>query len=72
MNEVQPGGAVIEQLARERLGFERLRPGQLAAVEALDGRISLHSPPGAGTAVEIVLPLGDASRPDRPAPGARA
>jgi ATP-dependent DNA helicase RecQ len=26
---------VIEELARERLGFERLRPGQLPAVEAL-------------------------------------
>jgi signal transduction histidine kinase len=41
-------------------------------IEALNGRISLHSPPGAGTAVEIVLPLGDASRPERPASGARA
>ena len=27
--------AAIEELARERLGFERLRPGQLPAVEAL-------------------------------------
>jgi signal transduction histidine kinase len=27
-------------------------------VEALGGRIWLHSPPGAGTAVQIVLPLG--------------
>ena len=27
--------ATIEELARERLGFERLRPGQLPAVEAL-------------------------------------
>src|SRR6201995_6171265 len=27
----------IEELARERLGFERLRPGQLPAVEALAG-----------------------------------
>src|SRR6201995_2178229 len=27
----------IEELARERLGFERLRPGQLRAVEALAG-----------------------------------
>ena len=31
------GGAVIEELARERLGFEGLRPGQLRAVEALAG-----------------------------------
>ena len=33
----RPGEAVIEQLARERLGFEQLRPGQLRAVEALAG-----------------------------------
>src|SRR4029077_12827031 len=32
-----PGGPVIEELARERLGFERLRPGQLRAVQALVG-----------------------------------
>src|SRR5260370_4429394 len=29
------GAAVIEELARERLGFERLRPGQLRAAGAL-------------------------------------
>jgi ATP-dependent DNA helicase RecQ len=34
-NARPPGGAEIEKLARERLGFDRLRPGQLAAVEAL-------------------------------------
>ncbi len=28
-------------------------------VEAIGGRISLHSPPGAGTALEIALPLDD-------------
>jgi ATP-dependent DNA helicase RecQ len=41
---------VIETLARERLGFERLRPGQLPAVEALvDGRDVLAVlPTGAG------------------------
>jgi GAF domain-containing protein len=27
--------------------------------EALGGRFSLHSPPGAGTVLEIALPLGD-------------
>jgi signal transduction histidine kinase len=32
-------------------------------VEALGGRLWLHSPPGAGTAMEITLPLGDPSRP---------
>jgi signal transduction histidine kinase len=30
-------------------------------VEALGGRIRLHSPPGAGTTVQITLPLGDPS-----------
>ena len=39
---------VIERLARERLGFERLRPGQLPAVEALVG----------GRDVLAVLPTG--------------
>ncbi len=34
--------------------------------EALGGRIDLHSPPGAGTAVHIVLPLGDPGRPGQP------
>jgi signal transduction histidine kinase len=28
-------------------------------IEAIGGRMSLHSPPGAGTAVEIALPLAD-------------
>jgi signal transduction histidine kinase len=32
-------------------------------VEALGGRLSLHSPPDAGTAVEIAIPLTAASRP---------
>ena len=39
---------MIEELARERLGFERLRPGQLRAVEALAG----------GRDVLAVLPTG--------------
>jgi ATP-dependent DNA helicase RecQ len=39
---------VIEELARERLGFERLRPGQLPAVEAL----------AKGRDVLAVLPTG--------------
>jgi ATP-dependent DNA helicase RecQ len=44
------GRDAIERLARERLGFERLRPGQLPAVEALvDGRDVLAVlPTGAG------------------------
>jgi ATP-dependent DNA helicase RecQ len=42
------GSGVIERLARERLGFDRLRPGQLPAVEALV----------AGRDVLAVLPTG--------------
>ena len=44
------GKGEIERLASERLGFERLRPGQLPAVEALvDGRDVLAVlPTGAG------------------------
>ncbi|MCW2783301.1 MAG: histidine kinase, partial [Marmoricola sp.] len=34
-------------------------------VEALGGRISLYSPPGGGTTVEIALPLTDPSQPGR-------
>jgi ATP-dependent DNA helicase RecQ len=41
-------GAVIEELARDRLGFGELRPGQLGAVEALAG----------GRDVLAVLPTG--------------
>jgi ATP-dependent DNA helicase RecQ len=40
---------VIEELARDRLGFERLRPGQLRAVQALaDGRDALAVLPTGG------------------------
>ncbi len=45
---VRSDDAVIEELARERLGFEHLRPGQLPAVEAL----------AAGRDVLAVLPTG--------------
>ena len=38
-------------------------------VEALGGWISLHSPAGAGTIMQIALPLDDPSRPGRPAGG---
>jgi ATP-dependent DNA helicase RecQ len=44
----RPGGVVIEELARERLGFEQLRPGQLRAAEAL----------ASGRDVLAVLPTG--------------
>jgi hypothetical protein len=32
-------------------------------LEALGGRISLHSPPGAGTTLQIALPLSGPTRP---------
>ena len=35
-------------------------------VEALGGRISLHSPPGAGTTLQITLPLGQPGDPGLP------
>ena len=42
-------GAVIEELARDRLGFDRLRPGQLPAAEALaDGHDVLAVLPTGG------------------------
>jgi ATP-dependent DNA helicase RecQ len=48
VNEVL-GPAAIEKLARERLGFEHLRPGQLRAVQALaDGRDVLAVLPTGG------------------------
>ena len=46
--DARPGGVVIEELARRRFGFDRLRPGQLRAVEAL----------AAGRDVLAVLPTG--------------
>ena len=45
---VRGGAAVIEELARERLGFGELRPGQLSAVQGLAG----------GRDVLAVLPTG--------------
>jgi len=36
-------------------------------VEAVGGRITLHSPPGVGTTVQITLPLTDPSRPGQSA-----
>ena len=45
----RPGRAVIEELARERLGFGQLRPGQARAVQALaDGRDALAVLPTGG------------------------
>jgi signal transduction histidine kinase len=38
--------------------------------EALGGQLSLHSPPGAGTTLEIVLPLDDPTGPGLPPVGA--
>jgi ATP-dependent DNA helicase RecQ len=45
----RPGSGAIEELARERLGFERLRPGQERAVQALaEGRDALAVLPTGG------------------------
>jgi signal transduction histidine kinase len=35
-------------------------------IEALGGRLILHSPPGAGTTLSITLPLTDATSPQHP------
>ena len=50
MVRARPGRAAIEELARKRLGFEQLRPGQLPAIQALaEGRDALAVlPTGAG------------------------
>ena len=42
------GAEAIRELARERLGFEQLRPGQLRAVESLAGRDVLAVLPTGG------------------------
>jgi signal transduction histidine kinase len=34
--------------------------------EALGGRLRLHSPPGAGTTLEITLPLHSPAEPEQP------
>jgi ATP-dependent DNA helicase RecQ len=45
----RPGTAAIQALARERLGFDRLRPGQESAVQALaEGRDALAVLPTGG------------------------
>jgi GAF domain-containing protein len=38
-------------------------------VEALGGRLTLHSPPGAGTTVQIFVPLAERGRGERRPPG---
>jgi ATP-dependent DNA helicase RecQ len=49
MARAQPGRAAIEELARERLGFGQLRPGQALAVQALaNGRDALAVLPTGG------------------------
>ncbi len=71
--EVATGGGVLHVRVRDdgRGGADLTGGSGLVGlkdrVEALGGRLSLHSPPGAGTALEIALPLGDPSGPARPA-----
>jgi signal transduction histidine kinase len=71
--EVATGGGVLHVRVRDdgRGGADLTGGSGLVGlkdrVEALGGSLSLHSPPGAGTALEIALPLGDPSGPARPA-----
>jgi signal transduction histidine kinase len=58
------GGALQVRVRDDGRGGAEFGPGSgLVGIkdraEALGGRISLHSPPGAGTVVDIALPLGD-------------
>jgi signal transduction histidine kinase len=71
--EVASGGGVLHVRVRDDgCGGAGLTGGSGLVglkdrVEALGGRLSVHSPPGAGTALEIDLPLGDPSGAARPA-----
>jgi signal transduction histidine kinase len=70
--EVEVGEGVLHVRVRDdghggaSLGHGSGLVGLKDRVEALGGRLSLHSPPGAGTTMEIALPLAGSSRPGRP------
>ena len=49
-------GAAIEELARDHLGFERLRPGQLRAVRA--GTVTMTTGPGETARAEVPFSVG--------------
>jgi signal transduction histidine kinase len=63
--EVAAGGGVLHVRVRDdgrggaAFGHGSGLVGLRDRVEALGGRLSLHSPPGAGTTMDIALPLGD-------------
>jgi GAF domain-containing protein len=67
--EATAGEGVLQVWVRDdgRGGADFARGSGLAGlkdrIEALGGRISLHSPPGAGTTLRIALPLSGLSRP---------
>jgi GAF domain-containing protein len=67
--EATAGEGVLQVWVRDdgRGGADFGRGSGLAGlkdrIEALGGRISLHSPPGAGTTLQIALPLSGLSRP---------
>jgi signal transduction histidine kinase len=70
------GGFLHVRVRDDGLGGAVLGPGSgliglTDRVEAAGGRLLLHSPPGAGTTMQITLPLGDPSRPGPPAAAAR-
>jgi signal transduction histidine kinase len=70
--QVTAGDGVLRVRVRDdgRGGADLTRGSGLVGltdrVEALGGHITLHSPTGAGTTVEIALPLADPSRPGQP------
>jgi signal transduction histidine kinase len=71
--EVETGGDVLHVRVCDdgRGGADLTRGSGLVEltdrVEALGGRLWLHSPPGAGTTVQISLPLATPGRPGSPA-----
>jgi len=71
--EVTAAGGMLRVLVRDdgrggaAFGFGSGLVGLKDRVEALGGLLSLDSPPGAGTVLDIALPLGDPGRPGQPA-----
>jgi signal transduction histidine kinase len=67
--QVETGVGVLHVRVRDngRGGADLTRGSGLVGltdrIEALGGRLSLHSPPDAGTAVEIALRVDDPSQP---------
>jgi GAF domain-containing protein len=74
--EVATGDGVLRVSARDdgrggaHFGHGSGLVGLRDRAEALGGRLLLHSPPGAGTSVQVSLPLGGPSGPGLPAAAA--